>query len=233
MSIFRTVYVDCPGCGTPVAYDLVHSVNAGRRADLRESILDGTFQLATCASCGHGFRIEPEFIYIDLPQKLYIGVWPVSKRSQWRDCAARTRAMFDEAMGADAPAEARGLGEGLDVRTVFGWHALVEKILARRAAIDDRTLEVAKLAVMRSQEEIPMPGRRELRLVGEHGGELLMTWVGAPLTIDEDEPPPVLRVPRQLIADIEGDPETWLAARESAAEGDVVDFQREALAAAV
>jgi hypothetical protein len=228
MSIFQTVDVDCPACATPVAFELVHSVNAGRRPDLRDAILDGSFQRETCPSCGESFRIEPEFVYIDLPRGQYVGVWPASRRGDWRDCAAKTRGVFDDAMGRNAPAEARGLGEGLAVRTVFGWPALAEKILAQQAGIDDRSLEVAKLAVMRSQDETPLPGRRELRLVGEHDGDLVLAWIGTPAI---EEAPPALRVPRSLIAEIESDPEKWQAARDAAVDGDVVDFQREALAA--
>ena len=59
----------------------------------------------------------------------------------------------------------------------------------------------------------------------------MMSWVGA-ASGGNDEEAPLLRVPRQLIADIEADPATWASARERAVEGDVVDFQREALAAA-
>lgn len=232
MSIFRTVHVACPACNAPVAYDLVHSVNVGRRPDLREAIVDGTFQTQVCPSCQQRFRIEPEFIYIDLPQRQYIGVWPVSRRADWRQCAAKTREVFESAMGSQAPAEARGLAEGVAVRVVFGWHALLEKILARQAGIDDRTLEVVKMAVMRSQDEVPMPGRSELRLVGDQDGDPLLAWVGAPQSLDDDEAPPVLRVPRKLISDIESDPATWAVARDRAGEGDVVDFQREVLAAA-
>jgi hypothetical protein len=46
-----------------------------------------------------------------------------------------------------------------------------------------------------------------------------------------DETPTVWRVPRQLIADIEAEPAAWQAVRETVADGDVVDFQRELLAA--
>jgi len=229
MSIFRTAEVACPACATPASFELVHSVNAGRRPDLRDAILDGSFQRETCPSCGHAFRVEPEFIYIDLGRAQYIGVWPASRRGQWRACAAETRSVFETAMGRNATAEARSLGEQLVVRVVFGWPALVEKLLAQQAGIDDRTLEVAKLAVMRSQDETPLPGRSELRLVGERDGELMLAWLGSG-GVDED-PPPGWRVPRQLIADIEADPAAWQAARDTTAEGDVVDFQRELLAA--
>ena len=155
-------------------------------------------------------------------------MWPASKRGQWRERAAETRRVFETAMGRNATAEARSLGQGLVVRVVFGWPALVEKLLAQQAGIDDRTLEVAKLAVMRSQDETPLPGRSELRLVGERDGELVLAWVSASLA---EEPPPAWRVPRQLIADIEAEPAAWQAVRDTTAEGDVVDFQRELLAA--
>jgi CpXC protein len=226
MSIFGELTLDCPACNTPVDYALVHSVNADRRPELRSAILDGSFQRQACPSCQHAFRVEPEFLYIDLARAQYIGVWPASKRGQWRACAAQTRAVFDNAMGKNAPREARALGEKLVVRAVFGWPALVEKILARQAGIDDRTLEVAKLAVMRSQEEVPLPGSSELRMVGERDGDPLLAWVGRR---NDEDAPTVLHVPRKLIADIEADPTTWQAARDITSEGDVVDFQREML----
>jgi hypothetical protein len=226
MSLFGKLTLDCPACNTPVDYALVQSVNADRRPALRSAILDGSFQRQVCPSCQYAFRVEPEFIYMDLARAQYIGVWPASKRGQWRACAAQTRAVFDNTMGKNAPREARALGDKLEVRAVFGWPALVEKILARQAGIDDRSLEVAKLAVMRSQEELPLPGSSELRLVGERDGDPLLAWVGGRNAENE---PSVLRVPRKLIADIEADPATWQAARDMAVEGDMVDFQRELL----
>lgn len=227
MSIFRTVTMACPACATPVDLELVHSVSADRRPDLREAILDGSFQRQACPSCGTAFRVEPEFVYMDFGRSQYIGVWPASRRGDWQALAAQTRAVFDDALGKNAPREAKALGEKMAVRAVFGWPALVEKILARQAGIDDRTLEAAKLAVMRTREETPLPGRVELRLVGEIEGDLLLAWVGG----RDDEPPPALRVPRQLIADIEADPGAWQAVKDDATEGDVIDFQRALLAA--
>jgi hypothetical protein len=226
MSLFGELTIPCPACTTPVDYALVHSVNVDRRPELRSAILDGSFQRQVCPSCQHAFRVEPEFLYIDLARTQYIGVWPASKRSQWHACAAQTRTVFDNAMGKNAPREARTLGDKLVVRAVFGWPALVEKILARQAGMDDRTLEVAKLAVMRSQEELPMPGSGEFRLVGERDGDPLLAWVGGR---SAEDAPTVLRVPRKLLADIEADPAIWQAARDITSEGDMVDFQREML----
>jgi hypothetical protein len=209
-----------------VRYDLVHSVNAVRMPELRDAILDGSFQLQECPGCGNPFRAEPEFNYVDLKRGQYIGVWPASRRREWRACAEKTRAGFDDAFGRNAPREARTVGEKLEVRVVFGWPALVEKLLAREAGIDDRTLEVAKLAVLRTQEETPLPGRLELRLIAVDDGDAVLAWVGGGGGADL----PALRVPRALIDEIDADPEHWKAVRGRVADGDVVDFQRGMLA---
>ncbi|HEX7441896.1 MAG TPA: CpXC domain-containing protein [Caldimonas sp.] len=124
-------------------------MNADRRPDFRDAILDGSFQRQPCPGCATPFRVEPEFT--DMKRGQYIGVWPTARRADWQACGEKTRAVFDDALGRNAPPEARRIGEDLDVRVVFGWPALVEKILARGAGIDDRTLEVAKLAVAGQQ----------------------------------------------------------------------------------
>jgi len=229
MSIFRKQELTCKACGTALTFELVHSISADRRPDLRDAILDGSFQRGTCPTCGTEFRVEPEFVYMDIGRGQYIGVWPASKRGEWKDWAQKTRDAFEGTLGKSAPPEAKRIGDKLAVRTVFGWPALLEKVLARQLEIDDRTLEAGKLAVMRSEEEVPLPGHQELRLVGEQDGDALLAWVGAPLGEDT---PPMLRVPRQLFADIDAEPATWQALREQVAEGDVVDFQRELLLAA-
>ncbi|HEY5323022.1 MAG TPA: CpXC domain-containing protein [Caldimonas sp.] len=227
MSVFRNETVNCPACATPVDFELVLSVNADRRPDLRDEIVAGTFQRRPCPSCGTEFRVDPEFTYMDLGHGQYIGVWPVAKRGQWQACAQKTAQTFDEALGKGASPEAKKLGARLEPRAVFGWPALAEKIIAREAGIDDRTLELAKVMVLRNGSETPVPGRRELRLVEARAEDFVLAWVrpadGAVET--------ALRIPRTLIAEIDAEPEPWKAMRDSVGEGLVVDFQREMLAA--
>ncbi len=226
MSIFRTVETPCPDCGTSVEFELVYSVAADRRPDLREAILDGSFQRGSCPGCGLKFRADPEFSYVDIGRGQYIGVWPAAERGRWRECAARTQQVFDGTLGAGATAEAQEIGRRLEPRVVFGWPALVEKLIARQAGLDDRTLEVAKVAVLRSGEEIEPPGEREYRLVDMADDDPVFAWVDSADGTIED----AVRVPRQLLNDIESDPGRWQAMRDAVAEGLVVDFQREALA---
>ena len=228
MSIFNTVDLPCPKCGTQVSFDLVHRVNADRRPDLRQAILDRKFQRESCPACSYGFRVEPEFTYMDIGRGQYIGVWPVSRRGEWRRCADKTRDVFEQTLGDAATAEARSLGKKLTPRVVFGWPALGEKILARQVGIDDRTLEVAKMAVLRTRDDVPLPGAQEFRLVGELDGDPVLAWVHA----DSERRQDAVRMPRALIGEIEADREQWKKAFDAVAEGLVVDFQREMLAAA-
>jgi endogenous inhibitor of DNA gyrase (YacG/DUF329 family) len=216
MSMFQETAVACPMCGSEVEFEVVQSVNVDRRPELRAAILDGSFQRKACPSCGKQFRVEPELVYMDLQRGQYLGAWPATRRHDWKALAAQTRKTFDDALGSNAPASARKLGQAVQVRAVFGWWALAEKILARQLGIDDCTLEAAKLAVMRTQEESPLPGHSELRLVREQDGDLIFAWLGSPGGGGEQTPP--MRVPRQLINDIE-----------AVTDGEVVDFQREML----
>ena len=227
MSLFRTYELNCPACNTPVRFDLVMSISADRRPDLREAILDGSFQRKVCPACATAFRPDPELTYIDFARGQYIFVYPVEKRTAWAEWAAKAQEIFDTTLGKKATKEAIALGKKVDPRVVFGWPALIEKILAKQAGIDDRTLEVAKILVMQNCDEAPVPGQMELRLVGDEDGSLIFAWVRALDRLVGN----AMRVPRSLIAEIETQPTAWKGVRDDVSDGLVVDFQREMLTA--
>ena len=227
MSIFQTLDVPCPTCAAAVSFDLVHSVNADRRADLRQAILDRSFQRETCPSCGMTFRVEPEFTYINLKRGQYVAVWPISKRAQFKALEARSRAAFDKAFGSGAPPEAQALGKKVAMRMVFGWPALNEKLIAAENGIDDRSLELAKVGIVRNLDEVPVGDEMELRLVAVMDGELKLGWIRA----RSDELTDVIGVPRAVIAEVEADPEAWAALREDVVGGAYVDYARGLIAA--
>ena len=144
------------------AFELVASVSADRRPDLRDAILDGSFQREACPSCGSTFRVDPEFTYLDIARGQYIAVWPVAKRDQCHACVERSQASFDNAFGKGATRAAAQIGKKVDPRVVFGWPALLEKLLAQQAGIDDRTLEIARWRC--SQRDRPaLPAARARR----------------------------------------------------------------------
>src|SRR5437879_9048961 len=84
MSMFQTMTVNCPECGTAVDFKAVISVNADRRSDLRAAIIDGSFQRQPCPKCGKDFRLDPELTYVDVGRGQWIAVFPVAKLGQDR-----------------------------------------------------------------------------------------------------------------------------------------------------
>lgn len=222
MSIFRPTAIACPACDTPVPFALVHSVNAGRRADLRAAILDGSFQRESCPACRHVFRLEPEFTYTDLGRRQFHAVWPAERVTDWRGVEQRSRDTFAQAFGSGAPGAARALGDGLAVRAVFGWPGLEEKLHAAEAGIDDATLELAKIAVLRNLGEMPVGPDAELRLVGQRDETLLLGWIRTAT----GDPTSEIAVPRAVLAEIEAAPADWQPLRDQLLAGPFVDLRR-------
>lgn len=220
MSVFDRIELPCPSCGASVAFDLVHSVNAVRRPDLRAAILDRSFQRQECPACGYTFRMEPEFTYLDVKRRQFIAVYPASRLGQWEALEAHARELFDQAFGPAS--DARQLGSTLAARVVFGWAGLAEKLVAAEAGIDDRTLELAKLAVMRGAGEVKVGPDREFRLLGATDELLEFGWLHSS-TEDLDE---AYDVPRTLLAEIEAQADQWAALRAEVAEGLFVDYRR-------
>jgi hypothetical protein len=221
MSIFRSTEVPCPSCQTPVSFELVHSVNAGRRGDLRQAILNRTFQAQPCPSCGFTFRVQPQFTYMDLPRGQFFAVWPADKVNDWREQETRSCEAFDTAFGAQAPPEARAIGSKLTPRAVFGWPALSEKLIAAEAGIDDLTLETAKVAIIRSLDSSPVTGA-ELRLTKVEPDQLLMGWIRD----GTDEVSEQVSVPREVLSNIHPEAEAWKSIREELTAGPFVDYRR-------
>lgn len=223
MSIFRPVEVPCPSCKVPVTFQLVHSVNADRRPDLRQAIIDRTFQQEKCPSCSFAFRTEPEFTYLNLGRNQWIAAWPASKLADWAAIDNRSQEAFDKAFGKGAPPEARDLGKDLKPRATFGWAALSEKLVAQEAGIDDVTLELAKLAVIRSLDDAPLMEDVELRLLGIEGGaKLVLGWIRS----GTEELKEVIAVPKDILAEVEAQPADWEELKDELTSGFFVDIQK-------
>ncbi len=226
MSIFRNADVACPSCKTVVHFELVHSVNADRRPDLRQAILDRSFQRQACPACGFVFRMEPEFSYIDVKRGQYIAVWPASRFAEAPDLEEKSRAAFERSFGAQAPSEARAIGKKITARVVFGWAALSEKLIAAAAGIDDRTLELAKLGAIRNLDQAPIGAANEFRLVEARADALMLGWIRTAT----DQLLDVVSLPRAALAEIEAAPDDWAALREDVGTGLFVDYRKGLLA---
>ena len=225
MSLFEPAEVPCPTCGATLTFDLVASVNADRRPDLRIAILDGSFQLTSCGSCGTTVRLPPTLVYVDMARGQWIMAKPVSEYPNWTALEALARQTFDVSYGKAASLPAQQIGRGLRPRIVFGWAALREKLLAAEEGIDDVALEQLKLSILREVTGAALNDDSELRLVDADADTLTLAW----LVSDTERSLSTLDVPRSALDGLAGEA-AWAPLRDRLAASTFVDTGRLLLA---
>jgi hypothetical protein len=226
MSIFKPTTVACPACQKPVEFEAVHSVNADRRSDLRAAILARSFQRGTCGNCAVSFRLDPEFVYLDVGRGQWIAAYPLDRMGDWEAAQSEAQAAFDRSFGAEAGEPAKEVGDGLKPRITFGWAALREKIVAVENDLDDVALELLKIALLRSQPESPLANDTELRLIHVKPDELLLAWLNS----REESVVEALGVPLTAYQEVAADPESWEAVSKQLDSGLFIDMQKLMLA---
>ncbi len=177
MSLFHPVNLVCPNCQALITMDAVGSVNADRRPDLRQAILDDKFQDTTCGACGESFRLQPEFNFFDAGRRQWIAAMQAPRVTQYLTIEDEVSELFASSYGGRAPAAARVVGETLDVRLTFGWPALREKLILREHGLDDRIIELIKLDLLRNLPEAPLDLGTEMRLLRVADDVLPFLWI--------------------------------------------------------
>jgi CpXC protein len=222
MSLFLPETVACPACGAPVEFAVVYSINADRRPDLRDGVLDGTFQEEICEKCDKVFRLEPEFSYLDVARKQWLLVQPAGKLAEWSELEQRAKASFDKSYGPGQAPAVQALGRTMQARVTFGWAAFREKLLAAECGLDDVVLELVKLAIIRGLDDSPLADDTELRLVDLGGNDLVLAWIKSA----NESAVEVLTAPRALYDEIVADTRSWKALRDELSKGTFVDLHR-------
>ncbi|MGE0859349.1 MAG: CpXC domain-containing protein [Gammaproteobacteria bacterium] len=223
MSLFEQQEVTCPACGTPQQVEIAFTLNATRRPDLRDAILERSYQRFACENCGQVFRPEPHLAYLDIRRNQWILAKAVTDVAQWSDFEAAARVLFDDNYGDKASEAAQAVGDTLTVRVVFGWSALREKLLIEAAGLDDVTVEYVKVLLLRALDETPLADDAELRFesLGDDDVLRFVWYVGASETPVEE-----VEVSRALYDLAVNDPEPWRALRETLSAGPFVDMNR-------
>ncbi|MBY6056358.1 CpXC domain-containing protein [Leisingera daeponensis] len=224
MSLFHPVNLVCPRCEAPVTMMAVGSVNADRRPDLRDDILEDRFQDCECDSCGESFRLQPQFNYLDAGRGQWIAAMPASRLRDHLELEDEAKALFDSSYGASAPAAARSVGSSLAARLTFGWPAVREKLLVKQLGLDDVIVEMMKLHILRSVESVPMAEGIELRLVeaDDEADGYVFAW----LETGSEQYLEYMTIPAELYRAIQGNPEGWGAIRARLENGYFVDMQK-------
>jgi len=227
MSMFDFVAATCGKCGTETEIEVVVSVNADRRPDLRAQILDGSFQAMACPSCAARLRIPPEFVHLDMRRGQWIAAHPADALAQWPDIERAAAEAYDDAFGAGAPAVVRELAANVTPSAVFGWPALRERLLCADLDLAPATLEVVKMAII-ARGGLEWNIAEELRLVDGDAVALRFELMDSAT----EEPRAALQVPRAAYDAVVDDPDPWQALRRVIAGGLFIDVRRALVATA-
>lgn len=124
--------IACPCCGKETEARVYPVVNIKRDPQLREKVLDESLFRVTCPACGKPFRLITRCLYHDEEKNFMVYLIPGfhGKKLDTGDLA-ETYPEFSAAA----------------CRVVSGLNQLKEKILLLESGVDDRAIEVAKLAV--------------------------------------------------------------------------------------
>lgn len=145
----------CPECGVRQNIVVVESANIQRFPEFRNRVLNGTFMRFTCVSCQASFVVETDMLYTDYDQRLFIGVFPRTRRAHVPECEALLEATYLQVFITEAPAFARAaVGGELNRRIVFGYEELREKVVCFSAGLDDHIVEAVKIALIDSKQAI-------------------------------------------------------------------------------
>ena len=94
MSRLHSETFACAHCGAPLEMGIVASINADRRPDLRQAVLDDSYQRGRCESCGKGFRLDPDLTYLDAGRGQWLLVRPAEHLDEWPLTEALARQAF-------------------------------------------------------------------------------------------------------------------------------------------
>lgn len=142
MGVFHDFDVICPNCNGRFTASLVNSVNVSRLPALKARLLDRTLNRSRCPHCGNVSIVEKPFFYSDFKRKQFIGVYPRKERHFHERASDQVHSVFS----AFAPLK---IEDPKKSRVVFGLEELREKAVAADHGIDDRTLELLKLYVVK------------------------------------------------------------------------------------
>lgn len=222
MSLFHPVNLVCPSCQALITMEAVGSVNADRRPDLRQTILDNRFQDVTCQACNETFRLQPEFNYLDVGRGQWIAAMPAAQMPRYLEVEDEVTALFAASYGTAAPQAARVVGDALTVRLTFGWPALREKLVLRDHGLDDRVIEVMKLDLLRRLPSAPLAPGTEMRLLRVAEDVLPFVWIDSAT----EEPGQEVILPRAAHDEIAANLSPWQVVIDRLTDGPFVDMQK-------
>ena len=125
----------CPGCGKEMEFTLWQSINTEVEG-ARDKIISGELFDFCCPECGYSARVQYPMLFSDLENNAWIWFYPEEE--------------LEEIMPIIEAAKAKGVR----CRVVHTQEALSEKAAMFKLGLDDRIVELMKLAAAAQVQEI-------------------------------------------------------------------------------
>jgi len=228
MSTFENMPITCGHCGGAETHEVAKSINGPRAPEVVEAILSGTFQRFTCTHCEQPYVVEHPLVFIDFDASVWIYMYPREWEARWATLEVESRTSWRTNMIDNAPPIVREASGGFRLRTVFGLRGLQDKLICFESGLDDVTLELLKLDLLRSTPGLIMHPECRPALMAATAEEIVFQSVAR----EGDTQTKMVRmsVPRSRYEAIREDPVAWSAVHRRVSAGNYIDLGRIMLA---
>jgi hypothetical protein len=145
MSVYHVVPLGCSACGRARPVKVVDSANPLRHPPFLDALLARTFNRFPCPSCDNVDVLERPMLWTDVHHDLVAWMLPSSQRPAWSTVEIEVLGGLEGPVRWEGPPLVRSWGQRAAIRLVFGLEELRDKVVARRAMLDDRVVEILKL----------------------------------------------------------------------------------------
>jgi len=151
MLLMKNLTSVCPHCQSKNAFTWYGSLNLDRDIKMKTDLLgSGGLSLIKCSDCQVQYQEEPDLAIIYLSKRLWLIGHPIQQISNWKRLEKESLQNFTSTFGPNANSGFEALGLKVNPRVVFGWPALIEKILIYENNLDEKLIELAKYLIQKN-----------------------------------------------------------------------------------
>ena len=161
MSTWQELTITCPRCAAQIRTRVAEGVHITRVAHVREEIVARRFHGFACGACRETIRVQKSFVYTDFGRKHWVLVALAAEVAAWPAWEAQLRGDVAHAFDRGSPL-VHEIARGFQVRVVFGYEELREKLVVWDAGLDDALVECVKVRALAEDPGLAAPGSRLL-----------------------------------------------------------------------
>lgn len=162
MSMRNKVTVQCPKCGKSIEAWQWSAVNGDKNPDQKNKLLDGSLFDAQCKKCGHTSKLGYPLLYNDPAQNIMI--WLVFDDDEIKHVTDFFKSSKNGGDTEQADPACRQ-------RIVRDSYRLREKLMIFESGLDDKIVEIAKLAYAQSVQRQNPKEKIAAAFFSSEGGE--------------------------------------------------------------